>query len=107
MDEVHDVRPALQGDDQEYRHPGQADVVKGDGSMEWVSWSSRTFGVVLHTGLSINRIFTEIVHLIPVDTSFLVSCLLHGEKTFLKMVKNYVKLSRSYFAINWTLHRTY
>ena len=28
LDEVHDVRPALQGDDQEDGHPGQPDVVE-------------------------------------------------------------------------------
>ena len=47
LDEVHDVRPALQRDDQENGDPGQADVVKGDGAVEGVGGARGALGVVL------------------------------------------------------------
>ena len=45
--EVHDVSPALQGDDEEDRHPGEADVVKTDRAVEGIGGASRTVGVEL------------------------------------------------------------
>ena len=47
LDEVHDVGPSLQGDHQEYGHPGQADVVEADGSVERVGGAGGAGGVVL------------------------------------------------------------
>ena len=47
LHEVHDVSPALQGDHQEYCHPGQPDVVEGDGPVEGVGGSRGALGVVL------------------------------------------------------------
>ena len=45
--EVHDVSPALQGDDEEDRYPGQTDVVKADRAVEGIGGASRTVGVEL------------------------------------------------------------
>ena len=45
--EVHHIRPTLQGDDEEYRHPGQPDVVEADGPMERVGGADGAGGVVL------------------------------------------------------------
>ena len=47
LNEVHDIGPALQGDDEEDGHPGQADVVETDGSVEWVGGADGAGVVVL------------------------------------------------------------
>ena len=52
---VHDVCPSLEGDNEEDGDPGQADVVKGDGSVERVRRARRALCVVLvpvHTPLT-------------------------------------------------------
>ena len=55
LNKIHDVRPALQGDDQEYRHPGQADVVERNGSMEGVGGAGGALCVILETRLTSSR----------------------------------------------------
>ena len=47
LNEVHDVCPTLQRDHQEYRNPGQADVVEADGPVEGVGGAGGAGGVVL------------------------------------------------------------
>ena len=47
LNKIHHIRPALQGDDQEYRHPGQTDVVEWNGSMEGVGGTRGTLCVIL------------------------------------------------------------
>ena len=67
LNEVHDVCPTLQRDHQEYRNPGQADVVEADGPVEGVGGAGGAGGVVL----------------VPVDTALSVPlhCLLHRKAT--------------------------
>ena len=47
LDKVHDISPSLQRDDEEYGHPGQANVVKRDGSVKRISGAGGASGVIL------------------------------------------------------------
>ena len=53
LHKVHHIRPALQGDDQEYCHPRQANIVKGDCPVERVGRANGTLGIVLEYSLGI------------------------------------------------------
>ena len=79
LDEVHDVRPALQGDDQEYRHPGQADVVEADGSVKWVGGTDGAAGVVLVPVHALTiTIITSHHHLLHCQSAHLTFLLIAG-----------------------------
>ena len=60
LDKVHDIRPPLQGDDQEDGDPGQPDVVKWDGTMEGVG-GTRGAHIIVLTKLHLIRYITLIV----------------------------------------------
>ena len=47
LNKIHNVCPALQRYNKEDGHPGQADVVKRNGTVKWVSGPCGALGVVL------------------------------------------------------------
>ena len=52
LDKVHDICPSLQGDNKEDGHPGQANVVKRDGSVKRISGAGGASGVILKSEVS-------------------------------------------------------
>ena len=47
LNKVHDIRPPFQRYHEEYGDPGQTNVVKRDGTMEWVGGAGGAPGVIL------------------------------------------------------------
>ena len=81
LDEVHDVSPALQGDDQEDRHPGQADVVEADGPVKGVGGADSAGGVVTVPVNTPRAITTRGHCLLHCQTAYLASLLIAGNIT--------------------------
>ena len=52
LDKVHDICPSLQRDDKEDGHPGQANVIKRDGSVKRIGWARGASGVILKSEVS-------------------------------------------------------
>ena len=79
LNKIHHIRPALQRDDQEYRHPGQPDVVEGDGSVEGVGGTDGAAGVVLVPVHALTiTIITSHHHLLHCQSAHLTFLLIAG-----------------------------
>ena len=81
LDEVHDVRPALQGDDQEDGHPGQADVVEADGPVKGVGGPDSAGGVVTVPVYTPRTTIISRHCLLHCQTAYLASLLIQGNIT--------------------------